>query len=190
MNQMSLHDFERRYREQADPWGYETSAYERAKYDATILACGPGPHECALELGSSIGVLSQRLAPTCRRLVTIDGAPTAIRAARARLAGSGSGVEVLQGRIPDDVPAGPYDLVVASEILYYLDEEALRQTFALLRRQMEPDARLVAVHWRRPGPERPFTAAEIHGYLRETPWLSPLARGDTDDYLLDVAIRR
>ena len=55
--------FEAQYRADPDPWGYRCSAYERAKYDATLSACGPGPFENALELGGSIGVFSARLAP-------------------------------------------------------------------------------------------------------------------------------
>src|SRR6202012_6104676 len=76
-------EFERRYRVQGDPWAYRSSGYERAKYDATLRACGPGPFAAALELGGSIGVFSARLAPRCRALTTIDFSPTGVRAARA-----------------------------------------------------------------------------------------------------------
>jgi cyclopropane fatty-acyl-phospholipid synthase-like methyltransferase len=186
---MSLQDFESRYQAERDPWGYETSAYERAKYDATLRACGPGPYARALELGSSIGVLSAELAPRCSALVTIDGAPTAVADARRRLAGADD-VEVILGRIPDDIPDGPYDLVVASEILYYLPEDAFAATLSRIRDQMRFGARLVAVHWRKPGAERPFSAAEVHDYLRGAGWLVPLGRADTAGYLLDVLERR
>ena len=53
---MRAAEFERRYRREGDPWRYRSSEYEQAKYDATLSACGPGPFESALELGSSIGV--------------------------------------------------------------------------------------------------------------------------------------
>ena len=61
MSRMTLTDFEQRYRADIDPWGYATSAYERAKYAATLAACGAGPFGHALELGSSIGVFSAAL---------------------------------------------------------------------------------------------------------------------------------
>ena len=189
MKHMSLRDFESRYQTEGDPWEYQTSAYERAKYDATLRACGPGPYQRALELGSSIGVLSARLAQRCRQLVTIDGAPTAVAAARTRMAGIDN-VEIILGQIPEDVPDGPYDLVVASEILYYLPEDAFAATLSRIRSEMSFAGRLVAVHWRAPGAERPFTAAEVHDYLRGSDWLSPLERADTVDYLLDVLQRR
>jgi cyclopropane fatty-acyl-phospholipid synthase-like methyltransferase len=182
-------DFEARYREDPDPWGYTRSGYERDKYAATLAACGPGTFGSALELGASIGVFSALLAPRCRRLVTVDLAPTAVATALERLTGR-PGVEVVCGAVPDAVPPGPYDLVVASEILYYLEPEELERTFALLRDVTAPGARVVAVHWRPAGPERPFDASTVHDALSRNRWLRPLDLGGTDDYLLDVFERR
>jgi hypothetical protein len=186
---MTAADFEARYRDDADPWGYETSPYERDKYDATLAACGPGPFPRALELGSSIGVLSAQLAPRCRQLTTLDAAATAVTAARERLAAQPH-VTPMLGVIPDDIPSGPYDLVLASEILYYLEPDALAATFARIERETVSGARLVAVHWRPAGPERPFSAEEVHRRLRALAWLSEVEQRSTDDYLLDVLVRR
>lgn len=187
---MTAADFEARYEREGDPWGYETRAYERDKYAATLAACGDGPFAAALELGGSIGVFSALLAPRCRSLVTIDAAPTAVAAARRRLAGV-AGVTVLEGSIPAGIPAGrEYDLVVASEILYYLSEPELAATLAALRAASRPGARWVAVHWRPGGPERPFTAAAVHDRLRACRWLEPVRAAHTADYLLDVLVVR
>jgi len=185
VSHMTLDDFEARYRSDPDPWSYETSPYERDKYAATLEACGAGPFRHALELGASIGVLSERLAERCRRLTTIDGAPTAVAAARRRLAGR-PGIEVILGPIPEAIPAARYDLVLASEILYYLEADALAATFGRLRACAARGARLIAVHWRGVGPERPFTAADVHRALHEQPWLEPVSAAGTSDYLLDV----
>ena len=88
-------------------------------------------------------------------------------------------------------PDGSFDLVVASEILYYLEPDALAATLARLRDSLaDGTARLVAVHWRPPGEERPFTAAEVHALLRGQKWLTPVLAAPTDDYLLDVLERR
>ncbi len=185
MTHISLTDFEARYRTEGDPWGYETSAYERAKYAATLEACGAGPFREALELGSSIGVLSELLAGRCERLTTVDGAPTAVAAARRRLAAQDN-VEVILGAIPEAIPARRFDLTVASEILYYLEPDAFSTTLDRLAELSVPGARLVAVHWRPTGDERPASAAEVHQSLRGQQWLSPVASSSTDDYLLDV----
>ena len=189
MSRMTLSDFEARYQADPDPWGYATSAYERDKYAATLAACGPGPFALALELGASIGVFSAMLAPRCRRLTTIDAAPTAVEAARRRLADT-RGVQILEGKIPGAIPDGSYDLVVVSEILYYLTAGELEATLVRLQDQTRSGARLVAVHWRPDGPERPLTADEVHTTLRREPWLRAVAGADTDDYRLDVLVRR
>jgi len=186
---MTAAEFEARYRAEGDPWGYEKDPYERAKYAATLDACGTGPFARALELGGSIGVFSRLLAPRCRSLVTIDGSPTAVAAARRRLAGR-DGVTAAVGRIPADIPRGGYDLVVASEILYYLSPAELDQTLAVIGGCLVAGGRLVAVHWRPAGPERPFDAAAVHDRLRRLPWLEPAIRDATDQYLLDVLERR
>jgi SAM-dependent methyltransferase len=188
MTAMTLAGFEARYRADPDPWSYQSSQYERDKYAATLAACGPGPFSSALELGSSIGVFSRQLAPRCERLTTIDGAPTAVAAARSRLAGCDH-VDAIVGTIPEDVPRRSYDLVVSSEILYYLSREALGATLAMLAHVLEPGGRLIAVHWRPDGPERPLTAAQVHAELRAQPWLAPRDRRVTDDYLLDALER-
>lgn len=192
MSRMTLSDFEARYRVDPDPWDYDGSDYERAKYAATLAACGPGPFASALELGASIGAFSTLLGPRCRRLITMDSAPTAVALARARLAGDEAlaHVDVRVATVPGEIPGGPFDLVIASEILYYLDASELLTTLERLRRVTVRGARLVAVHWRRPGPERPLSAVEVHATLRSAGWLSISYTGHTADYLLDAGERR
>ena len=85
--------FDRLYERSEDPWGYRTSAYEREKYAVTLDATGPGRHRRALEVGCSIGVLTELLAPRCRHLTAIDYSTRAIRIAQRRLSGL-DGVQV------------------------------------------------------------------------------------------------
>jgi SAM-dependent methyltransferase len=186
---MTAADFEERYRREGDPWGYTSREYERAKYEATLRACGEGPFASGLELGASIGVFSALLAPRCRSLVTIDASPTAVAAARRRLGGR-EAVTTILGAVPADIPRRDYDLVVASEILYYLTPADLAATLEVVRAGTQRGARLVAVHWRPPGPERPLTATEVHDRLRRLPWLEAVETDGTGDYLLDVLERR
>jgi protein-L-isoaspartate O-methyltransferase len=186
---MTPTDFEERYRADSDPWGYTTSAYESDKYAATLAACGPGPFGQALELGASIGVFSAALATRCLRLITIDAAPTAVEIARQRLDDEPR-VQLLTGVIPSAIPNGPFDLVIASEILYYLTAGELAVTIDRLCEQMAPAARLISVHWRPDGPERPQTTDAVHAALRRQRRLRSLERGGTDHYRLDVLERR
>lgn len=189
MSTMTARDFEARYRRELDPWSYATSAYERAKYAATLQACGPGPFERALELGGSIGVFSAQLAPRCRRLVSLDFAPTAVELAHAALARFPR-AEATSGAVPDDMPDGPFDLVVASEILYYLSERRLATTLAKLEGRLASGGRLVCVHWIPGGAERPLLAQEVHAVVGRQRWLAHDHSASTADYLLDVFSRR
>lgn len=185
----TVEHFEAEYEASADPWGYRTNSYEQAKYAATLAACGPGPFQSALELGGSIGVFSARLAPRCRRLTTIDYSPTAVRRARAALAPYRQ-ARALLGAIPEDLPEDTFDLVVASETLYYLDADTLARALDALGERTAPGARLVCVHWRPPGPERPLTAVHVHDEVRRQTWLRRLTSECRPEYLLDVLERR
>jgi SAM-dependent methyltransferase len=185
MSFVTAEGFEARYRAEPDPWGYLASEYEQRKYAATLAACGPGPFACGLELGGSIGVFSEMLAPRCERLVTVDVSPTAVARARSRLARHPA-AEPIVGAIPAAVPRLAFDLVVASEILYYLSDEELVGTLSLLQCGMVAGALLVAVHWRPRGPERPRDAEQAHAALARAPWLTRVDRGGTDEYLLEV----
>jgi hypothetical protein len=42
---------------------------------------------------------------------------------------------------------------------------------------------------RPPGPERPFSAAEVHARLRDDPWLAQVHRDEAGVYLLDALDR-
>lgn len=178
--------FDALYRRDPDPWGYRERPYERAKYADTLRACGPGPFDAALELGGSIGEFTALLAPRCRRLRSLDASPAAVELARERLAALPTDVRALLGTVPADLPHDRFDLVVASEILYYLPRPAFDATVAALRERIVPGGRLVAVHYAPPGPERPLTAAAVHAALRAEPWLTSVERSDRGDYLLDV----
>jgi Nodulation protein S (NodS) len=181
--------FEARYARSRDPWGYLTSPYERRKYADTLRACGEGPFAHALELGGSIGVFSVLLAARCAKLDTIDLAPTAVVAARRRLARLAN-VTARVGTIPEDLPRGRFDLVVASEVLYYLRADAFEQTLRALRDRTSVGARFVAVHWLPAGPERPLDAEFVHEALRACDWLESVRGERRECHLLDVLVRR
>lgn len=156
--------FERHYEASADPWSYRDSPYEREKYAATLAALPGGRWDRALEVGCSIGVFSELLAPRCAQLVAIDFSARAVALARERLAGK-QGVEVVQASFPEQLPQGDWDLIVCSEVLYYLDEPALAQAFELLQAQLRHGATVLSVSWRGSGTEEPLLGDEVHDRL-------------------------
>ena len=76
--------FETLYAGNTDPWDFETSEYEHAKYAATIAALGPRRFGRTLEVGCSIGVLTRRLAGVTDDLIAIDISERALSAAERR----------------------------------------------------------------------------------------------------------
>ena len=94
------------YARDADPWGFATSEYERRKYDATLAALPQAPLGQVFEVGCSIGVLTQRLAPLCQSLLAIDVAEAALAQARARCA-TDANVSIARMQIPRNGPKAP-----------------------------------------------------------------------------------
>lgn len=138
--------FEDLYAKTPDPWRFATSDYERAKYDATLAALPRSRYSRALEIGCSIGVLTRRLAARCDRLVATDIAEQPLRAARLRLADS-PGVEFLRGAAPADWPHGTFDLIVLSEVVYYLSPTDVDAMADRVVGALQPEGDLVLVHW-------------------------------------------
>lgn len=181
--------FERLYRDADDPWGFETSPYEAAKYERTLAAIGDRRPLRALELGCSIGVFTERLADRCDRVVAIEPAPTALAAARKRLAGRDN-VELVEAAVPEGLPDGPFDLVVCSEVLYYLAAELQLETLRGIESRLAPGGLLVAVHWRPAAASHRATGDEVHAALAAQTDLLHVHGERHDRYLLDSFTRR
>jgi SAM-dependent methyltransferase len=138
--------FEALYAQNPDPWGFESSPYEAAKYAATLAALGRPNFGAALEVGCSIGVLTEKLAARCGHLLAVDISPTALAKARARCAGLAH-VSFLERAIPQGWPAGRFDLILFSEILYFLSAAAIRTTAALAASSLAPGGEIVLVNF-------------------------------------------
>ena len=136
--------FQDLYAANRDPWRYETSAYEKHKYDATLDVLPRATYRQGLELGCSIGVLTERLSRICEQLTAVDTSSRALDEARRRCP---SEVHFVQAHLPDGDWSGCYDLVVASEVLYFLELPAIAVLGARLSRLMSSGAHLLLVHW-------------------------------------------
>jgi SAM-dependent methyltransferase len=138
--------FDALYATDPDPWKFRSSPYEAAKYQATLDALPRPRYGRALEIGCSIGVLTRMLAGRCGRLLALDGAARAVAEARRHCDGLQQ-LELQQREIPRQWPRGRFDLILFSEILYYLDQDDLAQTAALTLRSLCPGGEVLLVHW-------------------------------------------
>ncbi len=156
--------FERLYRDSPDPWGYRTSDYEQDKFEATLAALPPTSHGLVLEIGCSIGVFTGLLAARCEHVVAIDFSLRAIQLAHEHLHDT-SNVDLLHASFPDETPPGSWDVIVCSEILYYLSPPALREAIGWITAQLSCGASVVAVSWRGVGRDEPLLGDEVHDRL-------------------------
>ena len=140
--------FEAIYERDPDPWRFQTSAYERAKYDATLAALPRARYRRALEVGCSIGVLTRDLAPRCDALLAVDAAEKALAAARAACADR-TNVEFALLRAPDHWPEGTaaFDLILLSEVVYYFDRPDVARLADRVRHSLAPGGDCLLVHW-------------------------------------------
>ncbi len=138
--------FEDLYREKGDPWDFETSPYEAAKYARTLQAL-PSPRVGSiLEVGCANGVLTAQLGTRCDELLAIDVSDTALAAARVRCA-SLPHIRFENRQLPENSPDGCFDLILLSEVVYYLDRPDVERLAAYLRRSTRSGGHLLLVHW-------------------------------------------
>lgn len=156
--------FDRLYAELGDPWNYETSPYEAEKYRRCLALLPRARYGAALEAGCAIGVMSGLIATRCDSLLGVDFAPTAVARARARAIAN---ARFETATIPDEWPPGPWDLIVFSEVLYYLSPEGLERTIECVRRDLAPGG-----------------ACLVAGYTGDTETL--LGAGDTQARLFEA----
>jgi protein-L-isoaspartate O-methyltransferase len=138
--------FEQKYQAESDPWQFATSDYERGRYAAILRALQPRRYRHAFEPGCSIGVLTHQLASICDKVDAMDISPTAVKKARLRC-GTSPNVSLVCGSLPQDLPEGPFDLIVFSEIGYYFDGSTLRVLLDEIVFRLESGGILLAVHW-------------------------------------------
>ncbi len=145
--------FERLYAQSPDPWSLETSSYERKKYERTLDVLKHRRYHRALEVGCSVGVFTTMLASLCDELLAVDISERAVATAKERLMGFPH-VRVERRILPEETPNGPFDLIIASEVLYYLSRERVLIALRRFEEVLTLGGALLAVHYRVPSRRR------------------------------------
>lgn len=138
--------FDALYAADPDPWNFRTSTYEKEKYAATIAAIDDRRYARALEVGCSIGELSARLAPLCGDFLGVDIAERALAAARERCSSLPQARFACRA-VPADWPEGSFDLIILSEVLYFMSAEAIQVTATAARASLTRQGRILLVNW-------------------------------------------
>jgi SAM-dependent methyltransferase len=184
-----LESFDKIYAADADPWGYATSAYERRKYAATLDALPRGRFRRVFEPGCSIGVLTRMLARRSGRLLAADISEASLERARARCRDMRN-ISFRRLPIPVRWPEGTFDLIVLSEVLYYLSRCGVRNTARRTMRSLRTRGVVILVHWLgATGTARGGNLVACQ-FISQARRLRLVARRRTRQYRLDVLQRQ
>ena len=189
------------YAESDDPWQIGVGFYERRKREI-VLACLPQQRfRCAFEPGCGTGELTLLLAERCDRVLAADLVPRAVQLARERLTSSaesrvqandshdetgGTGVEFRQLGLPDWPSDRRFDLVVLSELGYYLSPSDWRTAIGRMTGTLREPWTVVACHWTPPFAERLQATDDIHAAISERLPGSRLLLLQDADFRLEV----
>jgi len=176
---------DRLHRQEADPWGVESRWYERRKRDL-VLAMLPRPtFRRTLELGCSSGALAEALADRSAQVLAVDRSRAALAAARERFRDD-ERVAVVDLDVPHEWPQDVgFDLVVVSEVGYFMSPAGLEKLVGRIAGSLTPDGVLVLCHWRHTVEGWVLDAEDVHAGF-EDPRLPQLSATYRDR---DVEIR-
>ncbi|ORX03106.1 SAM-dependent methyltransferase [Mycobacterium triplex] len=180
--------FDQMYAATDDPWQLSTRWYEQRKYAITLAMLPDRHYRHAFEPGCSIGTLTAQLALRCDHVTAVDVADAAVRSADTRLRQAGCRDRVTLARSSLDAawPPGPFDLLVLSEIAYYLEAQTLAAVLDTECVRLPTGANVVAAHWRHPVADYPLTGDAAHAIIARTPGLTSLGRYQDRDAVIEV----
>ena len=150
--------FDEMYDGSGDPWGLASSFYEERRRALVLALLGWRRHGRALEIGCADGRLTEALVERCDEVVAVDTSHRAVAAARRRVPQA----RVEQGVVPGDLPAGPFDLVVLSEVGYFLTPLELVATLRRCEAMLAPGGELLLCHWQHPTTGIPLDGPLVH----------------------------
>jgi len=144
-----------------DPWNFETSEYESAKYAATIAALPQKHYENVLEIGCSIGVLTALLAKLSTQLLSTDVSQKALDIASKRNSNL-KNISFKKMIFPKELPNDQFDLIMVSEVAYYLSPADWEFAVKELYKRIASNGNIVLVHWLPEVHDYPQTGDEVH----------------------------
>lgn len=176
--------FDGMYQRNPDPWSFASSPYELDRYAHILDALRGRQYKNAFEPGCSIGVLTEELASICDRVEATDIAHVAVQRARHRCS-TLANVHIECAALPDDIPAGKFDLIVFSEIGYYFSEFQLQSLINQLITHMGPGGTFLAAHWLGSSSDHLLSGDHVHQIIMGVERLNQVHSERHDKFRLD-----
>lgn len=178
--------FEQLYGEADDPYRLRTRWYEARKRAILLAALPCARYAHAFEPACGIGELTYALAPRCDQLLAGDFSSHALRVAAERNR-KFAHVQIEKQHLPQDWPhpAKGFDLIVVSEVGYFLDVDAMETMARCCGETLGAQGTLVACDWRPAFEGRTLSAEQVHSRLGSL-GLPLVARYEDADFLLTV----
>jgi cyclopropane fatty-acyl-phospholipid synthase-like methyltransferase len=180
--------FDRMYATTDDPWGYQVRWYEERKRNALLASLTRRSYDNVLEVGCGNGETSIALSPRAQQLLALDASARAVSLATKKLAGHPH-VDVRQAVLPAEWPDGQFDLVVVSEMAYYLSDADFDDMLAKISNALNAHAEVVFCHWRHQIAGCSANGDSIHEKVRQ--WsigagLTSMLHHLEADFIIDV----
>jgi len=170
-----------------DPWRYTTSWYEHRKRALTLAALPGLNYTAGLEIGCSIGTLSVELAQRCASFLAVDASSAALAHAARRLEHLPA-TRTRHLTVPQDWPEGRFDLIVVSEVGYYLAPGELAELFERVEAALLPGGTLALCHWRHPISGWELDGDSVHAAARGQLGWADAGLYRERDFILEVLI--
>ena len=135
-------DFSGRYESSdRDSWSYTADPAHLERLQRILKALSPLSGKKVLELGCAEGFITKEIAKQAAQVVACELSPLA--AERTRNVCVGLPVTVIAGDIRSNIPDGTFDLVLASDVFYYLTAAELSKVLNDIALRANTDCRLV-----------------------------------------------
>ena len=182
--------FEQLYQKLDDPWAVKTAWYERRKRQVLLAALPREQYRHGFEPGCGNGETTMALLERCDQLIAADFSESAVLLCNARIQRQDRRQLHLQKlQLPlewPQVPAGGFDLLVVSELAYYLADADLALFNERCLSSLAPSGHWLMCHWRHRAPDLLQSADTMHAQIRAHPALKTVVEHRETDFLLEV----
>lgn len=158
---IDLEEFERKFAADPDPWKTWSSSFEQMKRRNLRHMVGTGRHGRVLEVAAGNGSNTSMLASRALRLTATEGTASGAELT-ARAVSGVPRTTVLQLDLAMPFPGPRYDLIVISEVLYYLDARTLSVLANNVANTLQPGGALVLAHHTAFFDDAQRSGADIH----------------------------